>query len=318
MGLKGQANIRVHSKKAHRLRCSECKRTFVATTGTPFFGLKTADWEVRVVIILLAWGCPIQALVQAFELDERTIAAWRDKAGNHCERIHQAIILQAQLDLQQIQAEEIRVKGRGWIGWMAMAIMVPTRLWLGGVVSSKRDKSLIQKLMTLVAATSQLLAVVLVVTDGFAAYPRATLAAFRTKSPRLEEQRGRSRLVGWPGLMPGQVVKQTIAKHLVSISRTILQGEADEVAAQITLIGGGSVLNTSYIERLNATFQQRLAVLCRHSRQAAHKLDNIGGAGGWLARSIISASLITACAVCPGEVRAVTNGSSSHLRWQVA
>ena len=55
------------------------------------------------------------------------------------------------------------------------------RLWLGGVISPKRDKSLIQKLMTMVAATSQLGAIVLVVTAG--GYPLGGLNLVRPWRP---------------------------------------------------------------------------------------------------------------------------------------
>ena len=39
-GQRGQGNIRVHSHTERRDRCTTCGRTFVATTGTPFFRLK--------------------------------------------------------------------------------------------------------------------------------------------------------------------------------------------------------------------------------------------------------------------------------------
>jgi len=276
-GLIGQGNIRLHSRMEGRFRCTECQRTFSVTTGTPFFGLKKETELYQSVITLLTWGCPIQAIVQTFDLDERTVAAWRDKAGKHCQTIHHAKIVQGHLDLQQIQADEIRVKGRAWVGWLAMAMLVSTRLWLGGVVSPKRDKHLIRELMTLVAACSHLFAIVLVVTDGFAAYPQATIAAFRSKLPRPKGQRGRSRLATWPGLMLGQVVKHARAKRVVEVTRHILRGAVDEVAECIALSanGGKQELNTSYIERLNATFRQRLGILCRRSRQAAHKLEKV-------------------------------------------
>lgn len=36
------------------------------------------------VVTLLAYGCPIRAIVAAFSLDERTIARWqREKAGTN-------------------------------------------------------------------------------------------------------------------------------------------------------------------------------------------------------------------------------------------
>jgi hypothetical protein len=34
-----------------------------------------------------------------------------------------------------VQADELRVKQQGCIVWMALAMMVQTRLWLGGEVS---------------------------------------------------------------------------------------------------------------------------------------------------------------------------------------
>ena len=80
-GLIGQGNIKLHSRKEGRFRCTECQRTFSATTGTAFFGLKKEAELYQTVITLLSWGCPIQAIVQAFDLDERTVAAWRDKAA---------------------------------------------------------------------------------------------------------------------------------------------------------------------------------------------------------------------------------------------
>jgi hypothetical protein len=38
------------------------------------------------VIILLAYGCPVQAVVKAFELDERTVRDWHGRAGEHCKK----------------------------------------------------------------------------------------------------------------------------------------------------------------------------------------------------------------------------------------
>ena len=170
-----------------------------------------------------------------------------------------------------------------WIGWLAMAMLVRARLWLGGVVSPKRNKHLIRELLHLVAACSYLFAIVLVVTDGFAVYPQATIAAFRSKLLPSKGQPGRSRLATWPGLMLGQVVKHLRVKRLVEVTRHILRGEPEDVAECIaaSASGGTQELNSSYLERLNATFRQHLGILCRRSRQAAHKLEKVQWAS-WL------------------------------------
>ncbi len=86
-GKAGEGNIKVHSKKEGRFRCTSCGKTFAATKGTPFYRLHEDDPLMVCVLVLLTHGCPVQAVVEAFDLDERTVASWRDKAGYHCKDV---------------------------------------------------------------------------------------------------------------------------------------------------------------------------------------------------------------------------------------
>ena len=95
------------------------------------------------MITLLCHGCPTQAIVAAFGLDERTVARWFSEAGRHCQRVHEQLVEQRQVDLQHVQADELWVKQVGGKVWMALALTVPSRLWLGGVISRHRDLHLI-------------------------------------------------------------------------------------------------------------------------------------------------------------------------------
>ena len=83
-------------------------------------GLRKPTELIVIVVTLLAYGCPIQAIVKAFGLDERTVASWRDRAGTHCQKVHKALVEGGQLDLMHVQADEIRVKGRKMIAWMGL------------------------------------------------------------------------------------------------------------------------------------------------------------------------------------------------------
>src|SRR5216110_2113927 len=112
-----------------------------------FEGLRKPMELIVIVVTLLSYGCPVQAIVHAFGLDERTVASWRDRAGEHCERVHHARVEQGQLDLMHVQADEIRVKGRKMIAWMGLAMMVSTRLWIAGVVQHSRDRGLADHLL---------------------------------------------------------------------------------------------------------------------------------------------------------------------------
>lgn len=67
------------------------------------------------------------------------------------------------------------------IPWIAMAMMVSTRLWLGGVVSLRRDRQLADHLLQMVKACCLPLRAILVLTDGWSAYPNSIRRAFREK-----------------------------------------------------------------------------------------------------------------------------------------
>jgi hypothetical protein len=177
----GQGTITIHDRKRQRYRCRTCGRTFSARRGTMFEGLRTSTEVVVIVVTLLAFGCPVQAIVQAYGLDERTVASWRDRAGQQCQRVHQALIEQEQLDVVHVQADEIRVKARGMVVWLGLAMMVSSRLWLAGVVSRTRDCTLADQLLRQVRVCCQAVSDLLVCTDGWAAYPGSIKRAFREK-----------------------------------------------------------------------------------------------------------------------------------------
>ncbi len=39
--------------------------------------------------------------MHTFALDERTVAAWLQRAGQHCQQVHEHLVQQGQVDLQQ-------------------------------------------------------------------------------------------------------------------------------------------------------------------------------------------------------------------------
>ena len=236
-----------------------------------FDGLRKPTELIILVMTLLAYGCPVQAIVQAFGLDERTVADWRDRAGQHCQQVHAALVEQGQLDLVHVQADEIRVKGRKMIAWMGLAMMVSTRLWVAGTVQVSRDRGLADALLQQVRRAASLLRPLLVLTDGWSAYPGSIRRAFREKV-KATSGRGRACLQVWPDLHIGTVIKRTEKKRVVEISRKMAHGVLEQAAHLLELSRGGKELNTAFIERLNGTFRERLASLTRKSRHAAARL----------------------------------------------
>jgi|SRR5215211_978300 len=271
-GQLGKDNIRIHSRKEGRYRCQVCGRTFAARSGTTFYRLHTPDETVTRVITLLAYGCPVAAIIQAFGLDERTVSAWWQRAGQHCRGVHEHLVAAHPLDLQQVQADEIRVKTQSGVYWMALALMVSTRLWLGGVVSAHRDADLIAGLVRQVRQMARCRPLLLAV-DGLNTYVKAFQRAFRSPLPR-QGHSGRGHLVEWPNIMIVQVIKQRVADQL-TIDRRIVQGRPDLIERLIQQTQGAGGLNTAFIERLNATFRQRLSALVRRTRTLARRPETL-------------------------------------------
>lgn len=256
----GSGNIGIKSQKQCRYVCKVCRKSFAETKGTPLFGLKRSHSLFFLIVTLLSYGCPPQAIVAAFGLDERTVFAWQHKAGVHCEQVHRALVEQPR-DLVQVQADEIRVKlAKKVVIWMAMALQVPTRLWLGGVLSVHRDQTLIDRLANKVKACA-LPKALLLATDGLKSYVSAWKKTFRTAVH--SGKRGRPRLVAWPGVVIGQVIKRHRAKRLVEVEARLVQGEEPDRQA---LSEPDQKLHSSYIERINATFRARLHGLVRRGR----------------------------------------------------
>ena len=230
------------------------------------------------VLTLLSHGCPTQAIVAAFGLDERTVARWLGQAGRHCQRVHEHLVEQGQIDVQHVQADELWVKQVGGKVWMALALAVPTRLWLGGVISRQRDLPLITRLVQRVRACAVTPAI-LVCVDGLASYVTAFLKAFR--QPGYTGRRGRPRLVLPDGFQFAQVVKHSTKRHVVGVTRRVVRGTLDGIEAVLTATATGTVINTAYIERLNATFRAHLAPLARRGRAIA-RTEAALTAGMWL------------------------------------
>jgi hypothetical protein len=247
-----------------------CDKTLVETKGSPFYRLRTAKDEVVIVVTLLAYGCPVQAIVKAFDLDERTVLSWQSRSGKHHQQVHEYLVEQPR-DLGQVQADGIRVKMQGVIVWMAMAIQVQTRLWLGGLISQHRDKHLMRALLQRVRRCA-LCRPLLVCVDGCRAYIDAIRKAFRKPIPGPV---GRPWLRPWDDVSIAQVVKQHAQRCVVGVTRRVVQGEETQIETLLQKTQGGGVINTAYIERPNATFRSRIAALVRPGRALVRQIPTL-------------------------------------------
>jgi transposase-like protein len=242
-GQASQGTIRIHSRQDPRFLCTACRHTFAATTGTALYCLRTSATTVPLVVTRLAHGCPLQAIVVACGVDERTVASWAARAGVQGQAV-QAHLVEPPRDLEQVQADEIRVKTHGGMVWMALAMRVRTRLWLAGEVSAHRDLPLIRRLMER-GRRRAVHRPLLGCTDGCVAYGRAMRETFR--EPQRPGAQGRPRLRPWHHLLVAQVVQRDAPRRVVAVEPRIIAGTAARVAPLLRRSpgAGGSTRPTS-------------------------------------------------------------------------
>jgi transposase-like protein len=264
-------NIGIHSRKERRYICHVCGKTFTESKGTVFYRLRYPSDFVVQMITLLAYGCPVPAIVAAFSLDERTVASWQRRSGNHCQQIHEHLVQQPR-DLGQVQADEIRVKHQGGIAWLCMALQVSTRLWLGGVVSAHRDGKLVTHLIEQVRRCA-LYRRLLFCVDGFSAYVSSIQKVFRT--PIFTNKRGRPHLRAWEHVCIVQVIKQVSRRRVVGVIHRIAGGTSEQVKMLLKQTQNTIQPHVAYIERLNGTFRSRITALIRRGRSLARQLTTL-------------------------------------------
>jgi transposase-like protein len=256
--------IGIHSRKEGRYRCKVCDKTFSERKGTALYGIKKSPEVFGIVINLLAYGCPVQAIVAAFGLDERTVWAWLKRAGTHCQAFHATQVERGQLDLQHIQADELKI--RTYLGtlWLGMVMMVSSRLWLGGSVSASRSKGLLSQVLGY-AQRSGKAGELLVAVDGLNLYLEVIPQVFNKSWNWLQ-----ACWQGWHPVAVVQTMKQKGGKR-GRIDRQIAWGEVGQVHRLIQASQGKGWINTAYIERLNATFRTRIAAIIRDGRHLLHQ-----------------------------------------------
>src|SRR5919202_1268143 len=273
--------VGVHSRQERRYKCHACGATFAETVGTPLYGLKYPAWVVVLVLALLAGGCPIPAIVFAFGLDERTVAAWQQKAGQHAKTVQEQVVCQGQVALGQMQGDELYVKTQRGTVWMATAMSVFSRLFVWGAVAPARDTPLITQVVQQVRAAARRGQPILWAIDGFAAWPKAIRHVFR--DPVRTGQRDRPPLAVWADLHIVQVVKHYRGRRLCGVERRLAHGCLRRAEAIMHATQGGlGVINTAYIERLNATFRTWLPALTRRSRTPARAVAHLEAAMFWM------------------------------------
>lgn len=270
----------IHSQKERRYKCVPCGKTFAETRGTPLFECRYPVWVVVMVLTLLSGGCPVQAIVVALHIDERTVARWQLLAGEHAKNVQTQKVCIGQLSGEQIQSDEIWVKTQYGAMWMATGMAVFSRLFIWGAVSIERNTNLVKKVVERVGQALRRGNPILWVSDGFGGWEQAVRKTLCDKV--YTGKPGAPSFPVWSELHLVQVIKRKAAGRLVSSERRLRIGNwlvAQDVLQKTQIFGG--VFNTAYIERLNATFRTWIPALTRRARTPSRYRPHLEAAMFW-------------------------------------
>jgi len=101
-----------------RYQCTICRRTFVETIGTVFYGRRRSQETIIECLALLAERNSLAAIHRVKGVKEETVMAWLRLAAAHVERIEALLLANYTLSRAQLDAMWVYVGNKGEKGAM--------------------------------------------------------------------------------------------------------------------------------------------------------------------------------------------------------
>jgi transposase-like protein len=117
----GQGNIRKFgftSKGIQRYQCKTCKKTFIETKGTVFYGRHHDHDTILDCLAMLAERNSLAATCRVKGVKEETVSEWLQEAAKHVEQIEALLLAHYQLTRAQLDAMWTFVGNKGKKGGM--------------------------------------------------------------------------------------------------------------------------------------------------------------------------------------------------------
>lgn len=96
-----------------RYRCEICKKCFIETSGTIFYGRRTPDDEILKALAHIAEGNRISSVTRVTGHKEDTILEWLRAAGQHAEQLEAVLLADYHVNRGQIDGLWAFVENKG-------------------------------------------------------------------------------------------------------------------------------------------------------------------------------------------------------------
>lgn len=133
-----QGNMVIHSRKKARYLCTTCGAVSADRRACPSIGSATRPPASARCCRCWCMAARLRRLSLPLTAMSAPASRCQSATGRTAKRSTKPLVQHGPLDLRQVQADEPRVKTQAGIFWMALAIAVSPRLWLGGGHSDPR------------------------------------------------------------------------------------------------------------------------------------------------------------------------------------
>ena len=245
-----------------QFRCQACRCAFSSRRNTPLYYLKTPSDRVELCLWLLAEGVDVSVLVRFTGHVDATVTRWLLRAGRHCERLHNLLFVDLELDYLQVDELKAPLVGERE-NWLWVAIEPVTKL-IPMVHVGKRTTDEAMLFIHLLTETLAPGCVPAFTSDGIRQYFYAITAHFGYwKYPDKQWK--------WTvsdRLLYGQLVKRRNKRKHDGQSFTftrMMWGKSTHLLQRLRELGLTGTIHTAFIERLNLTIRQSIASLSRRT-----------------------------------------------------
>lgn len=270
-------------------RCQFCRSVFSETQGTVFFGLKTDQQTVYRALCALAEGLGVRATARTFGVKPDDVLRWLRRAGQHTEQV--SAYLMRNLHVEQAQLDElwtfVRKKEKTLSAWEQLhteygdtwiwTVVDPVnKLVLAFLVGERGEAEAVGVLQRLKAVLAEG-CLPLFTSDQLPHYLQALLQVFgRWVQPARRGTCGRfpkPRPEAPDDLHYATVHKERQGSRVVSVTRRVVFGQADELLARLKASGIGRTINTAFVERMNLTLRHLVSRLKRRGLNFSKKRE---------------------------------------------
>jgi transposase-like protein/IS1 family transposase len=232
------------------LKCHACGKKFTVRRDTVMYRLKSHSERVGQALGLMAEGVDISTLERVLGIGEGTMRTWLTRAGEHAERMHNAVF--AEVIFRHIQLDELwaKVRRESQEVWLWVALEAQTKV----IPVMKLGPRTLDMAMKVVHELKERMpggCMPIITSDGLKLYYYALTAHFGQWVAKEGERKPVWEIA--VGFLYAQVKKIHRRRKLVKVERLMLCGEREKLTERLKGMGMSGRINTAFVERVNLT-----------------------------------------------------------------